>query len=40
MQQYRELVSNITTRHLQWYRYVQTASNWIWPSMGDHQSRG
>jgi hypothetical protein len=24
MQQYRELVSNITTRHLQWYRYVQT----------------
>lgn len=24
MQQYRELVSQITTRHLQWYRYVQT----------------
>jgi len=24
MRQYRELVSNITTRHLQWYRYVQT----------------
>lgn len=24
MQQYRELVSHITTRHLQWYRYVQT----------------
>lgn len=24
MQQYRELVSNITTRHLKWYRYVQT----------------
>lgn len=24
MQQYRELVSNVTTRHLQWYRYVQT----------------
>ena len=24
MQQYRELVGNITTRHLQWYRFVQT----------------
>lgn len=24
MRQYRELVSNITTRHLQWFRYVQT----------------
>jgi uncharacterized protein YfkK (UPF0435 family) len=24
MQQYRELVSNVTTRHQQWYRYVQT----------------
>ncbi|MBS0169171.1 MAG: hypothetical protein JSR62_02355 [Nitrospira sp.] len=24
MQQYRELVKNISTRHLQWYRYVQT----------------
>ena len=24
MQQYRELVSNITTRHQQWYRFVQT----------------
>ncbi|MGC3972898.1 MAG: hypothetical protein QM771_00740 [Nitrospira sp.] len=24
MQQYRELVSNVTTRHLKWYRYVQT----------------
>ena len=24
MQQYRELVSHITTRHLQWSRYVQT----------------
>lgn len=24
MEQYRELVGNITTRHLQWYRFVQT----------------
>ncbi len=24
MQQYRELVSNVTERHQQWYRYVQT----------------
>jgi hypothetical protein len=24
MHQYRELVGHITTRHLQWYRYVQT----------------
>ena len=24
MQQYRELVKNVTTRHQQWYRYVQT----------------
>ena len=24
MQQYRELVANITTRHQQWYRFVQT----------------
>ena len=24
MQQYRELVSNVTTRHRQWYRFVQT----------------
>ncbi|MCW5787166.1 MAG: hypothetical protein KIT49_06695 [Nitrospira sp.] len=24
MQQYRELVSHITARHLQWYRFVQT----------------
>jgi hypothetical protein len=24
MQQYRELVGNVTTRHQQWYRYVQT----------------
>lgn len=24
MQQYRELVSNVTTRHLKWYRYIQT----------------
>ena len=24
MQQYRELVGNITTRHQQWYRFVQT----------------
>ncbi len=24
MQQYRELVSSITARHLQWYRFVQT----------------
>lgn len=24
MQQYRELVGNITQRHVQWYRYVQT----------------
>jgi hypothetical protein len=24
MQQYRELVANVTERHLQWYRYVQT----------------
>jgi len=24
MQQYRQLVSNITTRHQQWYRYVQS----------------
>ncbi|ODT45116.1 MAG: hypothetical protein ABS70_03885 [Nitrospira sp. SCN 59-13] len=24
MQQYRELVSNVTTRHLKWYRFVQT----------------
>ncbi len=24
MQQYRELVSNITTRHVQWYRFIQT----------------
>ncbi len=24
MQQYRELVGNVTQRHQQWYRYVQT----------------
>lgn len=24
MQQYRELVSTVTTRHLKWYRYIQT----------------
>ncbi|MDP9132964.1 MAG: hypothetical protein M3M98_07520, partial [Nitrospirota bacterium] len=24
MRQYRELVGNITTRHLQWYRFIQT----------------
>ncbi|MFY4727459.1 hypothetical protein [Nitrospira sp. BLG_2] len=27
MQQYRELVGNVTERHQQWYRYVQTRLN-------------
>ena len=26
MEQYRELVSHVTQRHQQWYRYVQTTS--------------